>query len=63
LDAISPGPDNSKFMLFTYAYAAREEEKAQPDSHFVAQVQLQLFSVLKQPTTFSVCVCEWGYAG
>jgi len=44
-------------LLFTYTYAAREEEKAQPDSLFGAQGQTQLISARRQPTTFSVCVC------
>ena len=60
MDAINPGPAYIQFMLFTYAYAAREEEEAQPDSLFGAQGQTQLISARRQPTTFSVCVWVCG---
>jgi len=43
-------------LLFTYAYAAREE-KAEPDGLLAAQVHMQLFSALTLPTRFSGGVC------
>ena len=36
---------------------AREEKAEEPDGLFAARVQMQLFSALKLPTTFSVGVC------